>query len=167
MDAGRRFSEREIALLVVDPDQVDDEALWRACREDPEVGRAAHEISSLRYLLESERSDDPSSEPPADLRAHHRIDPMSLTVDQRARLELHLATAQEPDEGLASAERFDFRRIEPRKPRRRWLGAPGSAAFAAPLRIALAGALCFGLGVLSVGALQRIAPLGEPARPAP
>jgi len=69
MDPKRRFSEQEIALLVVDPDQVDDEALSPACREEPEVGRAAHEISRLRFLLESERSDDPSPEPPPDPRA--------------------------------------------------------------------------------------------------
>jgi len=163
--ATRRYSEQEIALLVVDPDQVDDEALWQACREDPEAGRRAHELGRLRFLLESERSDAPSPDPPADLRARHRTDPMGLPVDQRARLELHLSTAPEPDEGLVAAERFDFRRIEPREPRGRWLGAMASTLFGAPLRQALAGALCFALGVLSVGQLERVRSLLDSAPP--
>jgi hypothetical protein len=165
MDPKRRYSEQEIALLVVDPDQVDDEALWQACREDPEVQRRAHELSRLRFRLESERSDDPSSDPPADLRARHRTDPISLPADSRARIELHLATAPEPDEGLAAAERFDFRRIEPREPRGRWLGAMGSTLFGAPLRYALAGALCFALGILSVRQIERVRPLLGSAPP--
>jgi hypothetical protein len=161
MDPKQRYSEQELALLVVDPDQVDDEALWQACREDPELRRRAHELSRLRFQLESERSDDPSPDPPADLRARHRMDPMGLPVDQRARIGLHLSTADEPDEGLSAAERFDFRRIEPPEPRGRWLGAMASALLGPPLRYALAGALCFALGVLSVRSIEAIAPPPE------
>jgi hypothetical protein len=158
MDPRRRYGEQEIALLVVDPDQVDDEDLWQACREDPEIRRSTHELSRLRFLLQSHRSPDPSPEPPADLRARHRSDPTGLPAEERARIELHLATALEPDEGLDAAERFDFRRIAAREPRARRLGALASGLFPAPLRYALAGALCFGLGLVSA---SRIAPPGS------
>ncbi len=162
MDPKQRYSEQEIALLVVDPDQVDDEDLWQACRQDPEIGRSAHELSRLRFLLQSDRSPDPSPEPPADLRARYRSDPTGLSAEERARIELHLATAAEPDEGQGAAERFDFHRIAPREPRARWLNAMASTLFAAPLRYALAGALCFLLGVLSVSPFESIFLGSEP-----
>jgi hypothetical protein len=162
----RTFDERALAELVVGPDEVDDPALWQACREDPELARRAHELSRLRYLLESARSEDPSSDPPADLRARHRIDPLGLPAEQRARIALHELVNPQPDEGLAAAERFDFRRVEPRERSGSRLRALGRALFAAPLRAALAGALCFALGVVSVGVLERMAPPMDSAPPA-
>jgi len=163
----RVFDEREVARLVVGPDEVDDPALWQACREDPELARRAHELGRLRFLLESARSEDPSGDPPADLRARHRMDPLALPAEQRARIALHELTRAEPDEGLAAAERFDLRRLEPGKPSGTWPGALGAALFGPTLRTALAGALCFALGVVTVGALERIGAPADSAPPAP
>lgn len=162
----RGFDEQEIARLVIGPDEVDEPGLLDACRDDPELARRAHELSRLRYLLESSRSGDPSPDPPADLRARHRVDPLALPAEQRARIALHRLADPEPDEGGAAAERFDFRRLQAREPSGSRLRALAAALFGPPLRGALAGALCFALGVLSVGAFERIASRGDVAPPA-
>src|SRR3990172_1924343 len=63
MDTKPPPREQDIALLVLDPDLVDDEALWRACREDPEARRRTHELCRPRHPLPSPTAPDPPPRP--------------------------------------------------------------------------------------------------------